>query len=179
MTDWRPIPSFQGFYEASRGGHIRAVGRPVRFVDKNGQEHWRQKAPRPLATSVINSGYLVAWLCVDGIRTAKTVHSLVAEAFIGPRPAGADVCHNNGNRLDNRPENLRYDTRSANHLDRVAHGTIYLGATQAKLSAASAAFIRGDDDGTAEFVKRTALTAQVTPRTIRRILRRETWKHEI
>lgn len=51
------------------------------------------------------------------------VHQLVALAFIGPRPDGMDVCHNNGDGQDNRPGNLRYDTRTSNNRDTVAHGT--------------------------------------------------------
>jgi hypothetical protein len=42
--------------------------------------------------------------------------------FIGPRPDGLDVCHNNGDRLDNQVGNLRYGTRSENMLDTVPHG---------------------------------------------------------
>lgn len=55
--------------------------------------------------------------------TKRTVHSLVALAFIGPRPHGYEVCHNNGNPLDNRVDNLRYGTSADNKLDQVRHGT--------------------------------------------------------
>jgi hypothetical protein len=51
------------------------------------------------------------------------VHRLVLEAFVGPCPAGMEACHNNGVRTDNRLENLRWDTRSANCRDRIRHGT--------------------------------------------------------
>lgn len=53
----------------------------------------------------------------------QSVHRLIAEAFHGPCPPGLECCHNNGKRTDNRPENLRWDTRSANHLDKRRHGT--------------------------------------------------------
>jgi hypothetical protein len=39
---------------------------------------------------------------------------LVAEAFLGPKPAGRTVNHKNGEKTDNRPENLEYVTRSEN-----------------------------------------------------------------
>jgi hypothetical protein len=45
------------------------------------------------------------------------VHHLVAQEFIGPRPAGMVICHNNGDPLDNRVENLRYDTQASNIAD--------------------------------------------------------------
>src|SRR3546814_12305779 len=57
-------------------------------------------------------------------RRCAYVHDLVTEAFIGPKPRGLEVCHNNGTRNDNRLVNLRYDTRSANAMDRHLHGTL-------------------------------------------------------
>ena len=50
-------------------------------------------------------------------RTCVTVHRLVAEAFIGPRPAGLDVAHGDNDKTNNRAENLRYATRSENMAD--------------------------------------------------------------
>lgn len=51
------------------------------------------------------------------------VHILMARTFLGPRPAGLQVCHNDGNGHHNRITNLRYDTQSNNELDKVLHGT--------------------------------------------------------
>ena len=48
---------------------------------------------------------------------------LVLEAFVGPRPAKLDSCHNDGVRTHNHLSNLRWDTRSANLYDAVEHGT--------------------------------------------------------
>lgn len=53
----------------------------------------------------------------------KLTHGLMMEAFYGRLPDGCEVCHNNGNKLDNRLVNLRYGTHSENQLDRSSHGT--------------------------------------------------------
>ena len=45
------------------------------------------------------------------------------EAFVGPCPSGQEACHANDDPRDNRLENLRWDTRSANALDSVRNGT--------------------------------------------------------
>lgn len=63
-----------------------------------------------------------------GSRAADTkkdfrIHILVAKAFIGPRPKGAEVCHKNGLAWDNRVENLRYCTSKENSEDSKLHGT--------------------------------------------------------
>lgn len=61
------------------------------------------------------AGYLK--VCIkhaDGAMRSRYVHHLVAEAFIGFRPDGADIDHKDGNRANNRADNLRYCTRREN-----------------------------------------------------------------
>jgi hypothetical protein len=50
-------------------------------------------------------------------------HHLVLEAFVGPRPDGMQCCHGDGNRQNNSPGNLRWDTPLANSRDKQKHGT--------------------------------------------------------
>lgn len=112
--EWRPIPSRPG-YDASSLGRIRSWWRPGGGL---------REAPVLKSPSLGSRGYLFL-----SLRTGKSggkpreVHTLVAEAFHGPRPSGLDTCHINGNKHDNRAENLRYGTRQENVLDSVAHGT--------------------------------------------------------
>lgn len=174
---WKPVAGLEGAFEVSDHGRIRSVDRMVRFVDKAGQEQHRLKRGKVIPAHKINSGYLVAHMSLDGRRVARTVHSIVAEAFIGPRPKGMDVCHNDGDRLNNRADNLRYDTRAGNHADRILHGTIYDGATAAKLSVLAVQLIRDLSDGTDAYIKRMAKAAGVTEKTVKRILRKELWKY--
>lgn len=53
----------------------------------------------------------------------RYVHDLVAEAFLGPKPQGLEVCHGDNNTRNNAASNLRYATRSENHRDKRKHGT--------------------------------------------------------
>lgn len=50
------------------------------------------------------------------------IHSLVLEAFVGPRPDGMEGCHNDGDPANNHLANLRWDTRAANNQDTLRHG---------------------------------------------------------
>jgi hypothetical protein len=70
----------------------------------------------PLKPGKHSTGYLQQHIMMnDGRRVTRTIHSLVAQAFIGPRPDPAMVInHKNGVKTDNRAENLEYITRSEN-----------------------------------------------------------------
>jgi hypothetical protein len=61
------------------------------------------------------------YLAPDEGRNAR-IHTLVLEAFAGPRPEGMEGCHNDGNPTNNHIDNLRWDTRSANNQDTLRHG---------------------------------------------------------
>lgn len=117
---WRPIPGYEGHYEVSSQGRVRSLARYTQ-----GSRH-RLLTERVMSPTLSN-GYLAVQLVGDGRGKRKWhVHRLVALAFIGPKPDGWDTCHGDGDRLNNSAENLRYDTRRANILDAVAHGTHHL-----------------------------------------------------
>lgn len=76
-------------------------------------------------------GYKMVSLKCRGEQRTRYVHRLVLEAFVGSAPQGAQCCHNNGQRGDNRLENLRWDTPSNNARDRWEHGTMLRGGRHA------------------------------------------------
>lgn len=68
-------------------------------------------------------GYEFIILQKNGIRYRKKVHTLVMYTFVGERPDGLHCCHNDGNKMNNKLVNLRYDTPSNNERDKKIHGT--------------------------------------------------------
>ena len=110
---WLPVVGFEDLYEVSNFGRVKSLGRPY----CNGV---RSFPPRILRPGPSNYGHLSVVL---GRGNTWMVHTLVLTAFIGPRPPGAEGCHNDGNPANNHLDNLRWDTRSNNIRDGVRHGT--------------------------------------------------------
>lgn len=99
-------------------GRVRSLFRVVRARDGG-----RRDVPgRVLRPGLDPNGYHRLCLHREGTAFTRKVHRLVLEAFVGPCPDGMMCCHANGVRNDNRLENLRWDTASANMMDRVQHG---------------------------------------------------------
>ena len=113
MAAWLAVPS-NGFYEVSDEGEVRSIDR---IIERKGK-------PTRLAGKVLkplkhNQGY---WSVSLGAGKRCLIHSLVMEAFVGPRPKGMDINHKNGDKKDNRLENLEYCSRSQNMAHAVRAG---------------------------------------------------------
>lgn len=115
---WRPIPSFPG-YEVSDIGRVRSM--PHSRAGRNGGV--RTFGIKILKLRLDRNGRPIVSIRKNGERKLVRVSTLVAEAFLGPRPTGMEVCHDNGDSLNNHPWNLRYDTHQNNCRDRIIHGT--------------------------------------------------------
>lgn len=132
MEVWKPIPVFN-LYEASDAGRIRSLPRVTR--------HYTGKTivrgGRVLVGHVNPKGYVQVSLSTDGRTRTAYVHTLVAAAFLGPRPEGLVVRHLDGNGQNNAPSNLAYGTQQENTNDKELHGTLLRGEQHgcAKLTA--------------------------------------------
>lgn len=89
---WKDIKNYEGLYQVSNLGKVKGVIKNIVLSPAN------------------NSGYMRVNLYKDGKRNMKSVHRLVAEAFI-PNPENKKtVDHINHIRDDNRVENLQWAT---------------------------------------------------------------------
>ena len=83
--------------------------------------------------SITKNGYLQVWN--SHTKKKEFLHRVIWEELNGPIPGDLTIDHINGNKVDNRIENLQLLTRKAN-LQRNQRGSVYLhpnGKWRAKL----------------------------------------------
>ena len=115
---WKPIPGFEGKYEASDLGRVRSVDRRVKTVDKLGRHRTRRLKGKVLAPGNCR-GYQIVNLSGHG---TVAVHLLVARAFMR-RPKGVeDVNHMDGVKANNSLANLEWCTKAHNQRHAVDAG---------------------------------------------------------
>jgi len=152
---WRDVPGYEGMYQVSDQGRVRNA------------------SGRVLSLCTISGGYKAVSL---GRNNSKTVHRLVALAFLGP-PSNKNtlVLHSDGNRTNNTLDNLRYGSHADNSADAKRHGTQVKGERQhvAKLTQEDVVYIRTSQETSAALAVRFG----VTPQCVYLIRVRKNWRH--
>lgn len=172
MTErWLPVVGSDNRYEVSDQGRVRSL------YSKTGL----RKEPLLMSNRASGNWYPKISICMgDGSKTMRNLHSLVSEAFLGPRPKGMEVRHLNGQKNDNRLENLVYGTPKENQADKRLHGTQPLGPTHplSKLSYIKAEAVR-ELYATGRFgYSDLADVFEVGSGSIRKIISGGTWRDE-
>lgn len=104
---WKDIEGYEGLYQVSNLGNVKSLRKRI---DKGKcHRHFDEKILKPIET---NRGYLRVKLCKDRKIKKIRVHRLVAEAFI-KRPE-LEVNHIDGNKKNNKVENLEWVTQREN-----------------------------------------------------------------
>lgn len=110
MTEWKPIPGYEDYYEVSNDGQVKSIDRVITRRDGVRVSY----TGRIRIPSVNAKGYLRLNLC-DGRNKQKDIHRLVAESFVDGRTEERNqVNHINGIKTDNRACNLEWVTNRQN-----------------------------------------------------------------
>lgn len=116
--EWKPIPGYEGIYEASNVGRIRTAPGKTTSNARYDVRIWKTRVMKPKALQSRQRHDLRVTLWKDGSPKDYLVSRLVASAWIGSPADGMTVNHINGNYLDNRPENLEWVSLGEN----IKHG---------------------------------------------------------
>lgn len=124
---WKEIEGYDGYYEVSDTGLVRSLDRHV--IERTGKRAGQIRLLRgSLMKQTISTahgtpdGYPVVSLHKNGKSRVIPVHSLVAKAFL-PNPHNLPtINHKNGEKCDNRVENLEWASYSENNTHALQHG---------------------------------------------------------
>tara|TARA_R110000823_G_C15660719_1_gene472028 strand:- start:52 stop:564 length:513 start_codon:yes stop_codon:yes gene_type:complete len=111
MEIFKPIANYESFYEVSNLGNIR----------RTVKRHY-YKAGGLMKQNYHHGQYMIVGLRSNGKTKQHLVHRMVLAAFVGICPDGHEVDHIDGDKTNNRLENLEYVTRQENSRRAIALG---------------------------------------------------------
>lgn len=103
MEKFISIKNYEGLYEISDLGNVKSL-----ITNKI------------LLSSFDKCGYKIVTLCKEKKKTTKTIHRLVAINWIGE--SNLDVNHKDGNKYNNKLDNLEFISKSENTKHAIKNG---------------------------------------------------------
>lgn len=129
FEEWRDIPNYEGYYQASDLGRVRSLDRWVTF--SNGSKRFYKGR---VIKGSINRSYRQTTLGKHGSCKTLTFAQLVALTFLGHNPKASMlvVDHIDGDKLNDKADNLRLVTSRDNistsfRSDRASLTSMYVG----------------------------------------------------
>jgi hypothetical protein len=182
LEEWRDIPKYEGYYQASSLGRVRSL-----------KDRGRGKAGAILSPGINRLGYHFLLLSKASKKRCIFVHRLVLAAFVGERVIGTEVNHIDSNKANNRPQNLEYVTHRQNMAHAVRNNLMPAGDRHWSKTHPERV-LRGEQNAQAKLtddnvldircrlaygVKGVVLAREysVSDMLISKIKRREIWKH--
>lgn len=119
---WKPIPGYEGLYEVSDYGRVKSLSRTMPHKN-HGTWNIRERFLMQHWGGPKGSQYLTVWLHKGkGEQRIFRVHRLVAEVFIPKVEGKSFVNHKDGDKGNNRVENLEWCTPLENTKHAFEHG---------------------------------------------------------
>ena len=172
---WKPVAGYEGIYEVSNLGRVRSLDR-VRVFRDGRTRHY----PSVMLSGKVGTHGYRAVVLANGSNRTVVVHRLVATAFV-PHAHGRDwVNHVDGDKLNNRADNLEWVTPQENtaHMMEMGLARFPKGSEigAAKLTESDVVVIRSLALR-GVMLKDLAADFGVAPPVISNICARKSWKH--
>jgi NUMOD4 motif/HNH endonuclease len=162
QEEWKPIRGYVGFYEVSNHGRIRSCKTGNLLSTENQKRRYQQ----------------VQLTTGPGLHRYHLVHRLVAEAFV---KATFQVNHKDGNKHNNRADNLEWMTQTQNMRHASKLGLIVVprgeARSDAKLTEKKVREILAHLNENRIPQYKLASMYDVTPMVISNIKHRLSWRH--
>lgn len=120
IEKWYPIAGYENEYMVSNLGKVKSLVRPIRSL--YGEK--KKTTERILKPYVVLSGYEQVTLSKNGLFRNVRVHKLVADAFVANPGRNSIINHKDGNKRNNRADNLEWCTQSRNVIHAYETGLI-------------------------------------------------------
>lgn len=119
---WKPIKGYEDAYEVSNLGNVRSIDRYYEQRNKKCEKYLHIYKGKVLKQFKSNAGYMRVQLSYKYKSSPKTVHKLVAEAFLDNPNNYSCVNHIDGNKENNCVDNLEWCTYSHNNREAIRMG---------------------------------------------------------
>ena len=156
MATWKEIDGTYGYMVSSEG------------------EVYCQRSQRMLVQGMSRRYKAVSIRYLNGAVRRVTVANLIAEAFLGKKPHGYQTHHINGDRLDDRLENIEYMRASEHHRLHCKINRRGEENHKAKLTESNILVIRGLENLT---YKQIGKIFNIHAATVGKIRRGQVWSH--
>lgn len=125
---WKDVVGYEGLYQVSNLGRVKSLDRYTVRRYKGGKTHEQLYKGILLKNIIDSDGYFIVSLRKNKTAKLKKVHRLVCEAFISNPENKPQVNHIDGNKQNNKLDNLEYCNASENQI----HSIKFLGYRQSK-----------------------------------------------
>jgi hypothetical protein len=110
-TEWKPVVEYEGLYEVSNFGEIRSLDR---FIKKSPSGRMAFVHGKIIKQFACNERYLKVSLSKNGNAKTHRVARVVASVFLDNKDSKGQVNHKDGNRFNNKADNLEWATQEEN-----------------------------------------------------------------